>query len=59
MDEATRQNATLVEQASAAAASLQDEAATLAQVVSVFKMEQQSGRAVASAPHRKALALSA
>jgi methyl-accepting chemotaxis protein len=39
MDEATRQNATLVEQASAAAASLQDEAATLAGVVSVFKME--------------------
>ena len=39
MDEATRQNATLVEQAAAAAASLHDEAATLAGVVSVFKME--------------------
>ncbi len=39
MDEATRQNATLVEQAAAAAASLQDQAATLAGVVSVFKME--------------------
>ena len=59
MDEATRQNATLVEQASAAAASLQEEAATLADVVSVFKMEQQAGSAVASMPHRKALALSA
>ena len=44
MDEATRQNATLVEQAAAAAASLQDEAATLAHVVSVFKMEE--GRTV-------------
>jgi methyl-accepting chemotaxis protein len=59
MDEATRQNATLVEQASAAAASLQDEAATLADVVSVFKMEQQAGHAVASAPQRTRLALSA
>jgi methyl-accepting chemotaxis protein len=59
MDTATRQNATLVEQASAAAASLQDEAATLADVVSVFKMEQQAGHAVASAPQRTRLALSA
>ncbi|MFC5461519.1 methyl-accepting chemotaxis protein [Massilia niabensis] len=62
MDEATRQNATLVEQASAAAASLQDEAATLAGVVSVFKMdtaEQAGGRTVAAVPHRKALSLSA
>ncbi|MEN3275812.1 MAG: methyl-accepting chemotaxis protein [Massilia sp.] len=58
MDEATRQNATLVEQASAAAASLQDQAATLADLVSVFKMEQNSGLAVASAPQRQALALS-
>ena len=63
MDEATRQNATLVGQASAAAASLQDEAATLAHVVSVFKMDdsqqQASGRPVASTPHKKALALPA
>jgi methyl-accepting chemotaxis protein len=58
MDEATRQNASLVEQASAAAASLQDEAATLAEVVSVFKMEQQQGRTVASKPQHAALALS-
>jgi methyl-accepting chemotaxis protein len=57
MDEATRQNATLVEQASAAAASLNDEAATLAQVVSVFKMEQQAGRIVVSAPQRPRVAL--
>ena len=57
MDEATRQNATLVEQAAAAAASLQDEAAALAGVVSVFKMEQQGTRTVASAPQRRALTL--
>ena len=58
MDEATRQNATLVEQASAAAASLQDEAASLAGVVSVFKMEQRNRRTVAFAPQGRALALS-
>jgi methyl-accepting chemotaxis protein len=58
MDEATRQNAALVEQASAAAASLQDEAATLAELVSVFKMAQQEGRTVASTPQRPGLALS-
>jgi methyl-accepting chemotaxis protein len=57
MDEATRQNATLVEQASAAAASLNGEAATLAEVVSVFKMEQQSVRSVVSMSHRPGLAL--
>ena len=59
MDEATRQNATLVEQASAAAASLQDEAATLADVVSVFKMDNGTHATVASTPHRRTLALSA
>jgi methyl-accepting chemotaxis protein len=57
MDEATRQNATLVEQAAAAAASLQDEAAALTGVVSVFKMEQLGARPVASAPQRPALVL--
>jgi methyl-accepting chemotaxis protein len=59
MDEATRQNATLVEQASAAAASLNDEAATLAEVVSVFDMEQREARPVVSSPQRPRLALSA
>jgi methyl-accepting chemotaxis protein len=38
MDEATQQNAALVEQAAAAAQSLQDQATRLAQVVSVFKL---------------------
>jgi methyl-accepting chemotaxis protein len=57
MDEATRQNATLVEQASAAAASLSEEAATLAGVVSVFKTAQPEARSVVSAPQRGRLAL--
>ena len=38
MDEVTQQNAALVEQAAAAAQSLQDQAETLAQVVGVFKL---------------------
>jgi methyl-accepting chemotaxis protein len=39
MDQVTQQNAALVEEAAAAAASLQDQAAKLAQVVSVFKLD--------------------
>ncbi len=39
MDEMTQQNAALVEQAAAAAQSMQDQASTLAQAVSVFKMK--------------------
>ncbi|WP_394778942.1 methyl-accepting chemotaxis protein [Undibacterium sp.] len=39
MDEATQQNAALVEQAAAAAQSMQEQAAGLAQVVSVFKLD--------------------
>ncbi len=39
IDEMTQQNAALVEQAMAAAASLQDQAETLVQAVSVFKLE--------------------
>ena len=38
MDQVTQQNASLVEEAAAAAASLQHQAANLAQVVSVFKL---------------------
>ena len=40
MDEVTQQNAALVEEAAAAAASLQDQAEALAQVVSVFKLDE-------------------
>jgi methyl-accepting chemotaxis protein len=44
MDDATQQNAALVEQAAAAAQSLQDQAANLATVVSVFKLDDNAGR---------------
>ena len=40
MDEVTQQNAALVEEAAAAAQSLQDQAGKLAQVVSVFKLDR-------------------
>jgi methyl-accepting chemotaxis protein len=40
MDSATQQNAALVEEAAAAAQSLQDQAANLARVVSVFKLDE-------------------
>ena len=40
MDQVTQQNAALVEEAAAAAASMQDQAATLAGVVSVFKLDR-------------------
>ncbi|RQO33532.1 methyl-accepting chemotaxis protein [Herminiimonas sp. KBW02] len=39
MDQVTQQNAALVEEAAAAAESLQDQAANLAQIVSVFRLE--------------------
>jgi methyl-accepting chemotaxis protein len=44
MDEATQQNAALVEQAGAAASALQDEAAILARLVSIFKLDAQAAR---------------
>jgi methyl-accepting chemotaxis protein-1 (serine sensor receptor) len=40
MDQVTQQNAALVEEAAAAAGALQDQAATLEQTVSVFRLEQ-------------------
>jgi methyl-accepting chemotaxis protein len=51
MDEVTQQNAALVEEAAAAAASLQEQAVTLSHVVSVFKLgaEQRSVSSTASA----------
>jgi len=45
MDDVTQQNAALVEQAAAAAASLQDQAGHLSQAVSVFKLEPPHGLA--------------
>lgn len=60
MDETTQQNAALVEEAAAAAASLQQQAGNLAQVVSVFKLDSDSGASVGRAakivritPHHK------
>ncbi|OWW19497.1 methyl-accepting chemotaxis protein [Noviherbaspirillum denitrificans] len=40
MDEATQQNAALVEQSAAAAEAMQEQAANLAELVNVFKLEQ-------------------
>jgi methyl-accepting chemotaxis protein len=53
MDEATQQNAALVEQTSAAAEAMQDQAARLAQAVSVFRLND-AGQAPAKAVMRAA-----
>jgi len=58
MDQVTQQNAALVEEAAAAASSMQDQAATLAEVVSVFKLDRAHGVA-AVAPITKVAAVSA
>jgi methyl-accepting chemotaxis protein len=50
MDEITQQNAALVEQASAAAQSMQDQAGGLSQAVSVFKLDQTMALPTASLP---------
>ncbi|ELX12031.1 methyl-accepting chemotaxis protein [Janthinobacterium sp. HH01] len=50
MDEMTQQNAALVEQAAAAAQSMQDEAATLSASVSVFKLDEALAPAPAARP---------
>jgi methyl-accepting chemotaxis protein len=52
MDQVTQQNAALVEEAAAAASSMQDQAAKLAEVVSVFKLDRAHdlGAAQALAP---------
>ena len=47
MDQVTQQNAALVEEAAAAAASLQEQAGTLSQVVSVFRLAGVQGGIVA------------
>ena len=48
MDQVTQQNAALVEEAAAAAASLQDQAINLSQVVSIFKLDgMQPGQTIA------------
>ncbi|NMM29197.1 MAG: HAMP domain-containing protein [Glaciimonas sp.] len=54
MDTVTQQNAALVEEAAAAAASLQDQAGNLAQVVSVFKLDGRQTAASAAVIVQKA-----
>jgi methyl-accepting chemotaxis protein len=56
MDSVTQQNAALVEEAAAAASSMQDQAARLAEVVSVFKLDRAHGMASPAAARRPALA---
>jgi methyl-accepting chemotaxis protein len=52
MDEATQQNAALVEEAAAAAESMRDQASGLVQIVSVFKLDASQQRtALPSIPH--------
>ena len=50
MDDMTQQNAALVEEAAAAAASLHDQALNLAQAVSVFKFDESDGASSHAAP---------
>ncbi|WP_426196820.1 methyl-accepting chemotaxis protein [Massilia sp. DWR3-1-1] len=56
MDQATQQNAALVEQSAAAAAAMQEQAAKLAQVVSVFKLDRSMATAAPAARTRPAVA---
>ncbi len=59
MDQVTQQNAALVEQAAAAAASMQEQAANLAESVAVFRVDDQHGlRASAILPEQALLARS-
>jgi hypothetical protein len=54
MDQVTQQNAALVEQAAAAAESMRDQAAAMAQVVSVFVVEESNQAKPAAMPPRAA-----
>ncbi|MGZ8294282.1 MAG: methyl-accepting chemotaxis protein [Telluria sp.] len=57
MDDVTQQNAALVEEAAAAAQSLQEQSARLAEVVAVFKLEEDhQQQAAVAAPVRKPVA---
>ncbi|MDP1007656.1 methyl-accepting chemotaxis protein, partial [Klebsiella pneumoniae] len=50
LDQMTQQNAALVEQSSAAAGSLEQQAASLAQIVSTFRMHPEHGASHPAAP---------
>jgi len=56
MDEVTQQNAALVEEAAAAAESMQEEAQSLTQAVSVFKLAEGQTRVVASSSATRTVA---
>jgi methyl-accepting chemotaxis protein len=53
MDQVTQQNAALVEEAAAAAESMQDQAAELANVVSIFTLGTEQAQAMSPAPKRQ------
>ncbi len=55
MDDATQQNAALVEQAAAASQSLKDQAASLAQTVAVFRLHADGATVASSRPATPAL----
>jgi methyl-accepting chemotaxis protein len=57
IDETTQQNAALVEQAAAAAQSLQDQAARLMQVVRVFKLDSTVNQSAQTSANRSRLVL--
>jgi hypothetical protein len=54
MDQVTQQNAALVEEAAAAAQSLQEQAAGLSQVVSVFRLDQEQALSQGASTRRAA-----
>jgi methyl-accepting chemotaxis protein len=56
MDQVTQQNAALVEESAAAAESMQEQAAKLAQVVSVFKLNGQAAAPARTAPRLRPVA---
>jgi len=53
MDQGTQENAALVEEAAAAAAAMQEQAAQLAQAVSIFKLADEAPRLAAPMPHKQ------
>jgi methyl-accepting chemotaxis protein len=57
MDQVTQQNAALVEEAAAAAASMQDQSARLAESVSVFKLDMSQTAGAASSQYARRTAL--
>ena len=53
MDEVTQQNAALVEQAAAAAESLEEQASTLSDTVGQFRLDGAMGRSINASPRRR------